>query len=208
MPEQTLIPYSDMASLHANLNTCRLCAEAGHHIESLPVFSKVQSSRVMLIGQAPGPTEADTRRPFNGEAGKRLFRWLRRAGWDEDKFRETCYISAVTKCFPGKQASGKGDRVPSVAEQKLCRPWLDTELVLIKPELIIPVGSLAIKLFYQSDVKLEDIIGEMIIDAQGRRIVPLPHPSGASRWHNEPANIGRIEKALFQLKMLKIELGL
>jgi uracil-DNA glycosylase len=208
MTEQTLTLYSDITSLHSNLNTCRLCAEAGHPIQSLPVFSKIQSSRVMLIGQAPGPTEADVRRPFNGDAGKRLFRWLRRAGWDEDKFRETCYISAVTKCFPGKQTSGKGDRVPSSAEQKMCRPWLDAELALIKPQLIIPVGSLAIKLFYPSDVKLEYIIGEKVVDAQGRIIVPLPHPSGASRWHNEPANIGRIEKALFQLKMLRIELGL
>lgn len=208
MPEQSIVTYSDIASLHLALDQCRLCANAGHRIEGLPVFSHVQSSRVMLIGQAPGPTEAEVRRPFNGDAGQRLFRWLKRAGWSEDEFRETCYISAVTKCFPGKQASGKGDRVPSAAEQKLCRPWLDAELALIRPELIIPVGSLAIRLFYPAGTKLDEVIGDSIKDEQGRHILPLPHPSGASRWHSDPVNIGRLEKALFRLRMLRAELRL
>jgi uracil-DNA glycosylase len=208
MPEETLTLYTGMAALHADLDHCRLCSEAGYHIEGLPVFSHLQSSRVMLIGQAPGPTEAQVRRPFNGEAGKRLFKWLQRAGWSEASFREQCYITAVTKCFPGKQPNGNGDRVPSVAEQKLCRRWLNAEMALIKPELIIPVGSLAIKQFYPPTMKLEEVIGETITDDQGRRILPLPHPSGASRWHMDPANVGRIEKAIFRLKMLKAELGL
>jgi uracil-DNA glycosylase len=208
MTESTTLTFTDMASLHAAIDQCRRCGAAGHHIEGLPVFSEIHQARIMLIGQAPGPSEAEVRRPFNGDAGKRLFRWLQRAGWTESSFRKTAYISAVTKCFPGKQTSGKGDRVPSVAEQKLCRPWLDAEITLIKPELIIPVGSLAIKLFYPADVKLEDIIGQTMVDGEGRRIVPLPHPSGASRWHADPANVGRLETALFRLKMLKAEMGL
>jgi uracil-DNA glycosylase len=200
--------HLDLAALHNALSACRLCQEAGHPIEPQPVFSGPPNARVMLIGQAPGLQEQNVRRPFNGDAGRRLFRWLQRAGWDERTFRETCYITAVTKCFPGRAKSGAGDRVPSAAEQKLCRPWLEAELRLIKPELIIPVGTLAIKLFYPPDVKLEEVIGASKLDEQGRNIVPLPHPSGASRWHNDPKNIGRIEQAIFHLRLLKQDLGL
>jgi len=200
--------YLTLEALHDDLNQCRRCAEAGHRIESLPVFSDPPTARLMLIGQAPGVTEAESRRPFGGDAGRRLFKWLGRAGWREDDFRARCYITSVTKCFPGKAASGGGDRVPTAAEQKLCRSWLDAQLALIHPLVVVPVGMLAIRLFYPAEAKLDEIIGKSIIDADNRRIVPLPHPSGASRWHNDPRHLGKIEAALFALKMIRIELEL
>jgi uracil-DNA glycosylase len=196
----------DLETLHTELRQCRRCAEAGYHIASKPVFSGRQTAKVMLIGQAPGITEAETLRPFGGDAGRRLFRWLERAGWGATHFRETCYITSVTKCFPGKAMSVSGDRVPSAAEQKLCRSWLDAELTLVRPVVVIPVGMLAIRLFYPPDARLDEIIGTSIIDGQGRRVVPLPHPSGASRWHNDPKNVGKIEHAIFLLRGLRLEL--
>jgi uracil-DNA glycosylase family 4 len=198
--------FPDLAALHAELRKCRRCAEAGHPIESLPVFSGTSLARMMLIGQAPGVSEAESRRPFGGDAGRRLFRWLERAGWDETNFREACYITSVTKCFPGKAANGGGDRVPSVAEQKLCRPWLEAELAFVRPVLIIPVGMLAIRLFYPPQTRLDEIIGESIMDVEGRTIVPLPHPSGASRWHAEPKNVGKMERALSLLRTIRLDL--
>lgn len=162
----------------------------------------------MLIGQAPGMADAGRNQPFSGEAGRRLFRWLARAGWEERVFRSICHMTAVTKCFPGRQPSGGGDRVPSAVEQKLCRPWLDAELALVQPILMIPVGMLAIRLFFEPGLKLEQIIGTARVDDQGRQIVPLPHPSGASRWHREPGNLGRIEMALHRLRLARADLGL
>jgi uracil-DNA glycosylase len=159
----------------------------------------------MLIGQAPGMTEVELGYPFGGSAGKRLFKWLSQAGWEEGIFRATCYITSVTKCFPGQKAKGNGDRVPSSAEQRLCRPWLDAELALVQPEVIVPVGSLAIQLLYPQDVRLEEVVGQSIMDDAGRQIVPLPHPSGASRWHSNPQHLGRIEQAIFLLRMAKAE---
>ncbi len=200
--------YAGLESLHRDLAVCQRCAEAGHRIESLPVFSGPPDARLMLIGQAPGVTEAQARRPFNGEAGRRLFRWLTRAGWDEGTFRRTCYMTAVTKCFPGRNPKGDGDRVPSAAERALCRPWLAAELRLVNPQVVVPVGALAIRLFYPPDVRLDEVIGTSTIDAEGRIIVPLPHPSGASRWHSDPANLGRIERAIYELRMVRARLGL
>jgi uracil-DNA glycosylase len=200
--------YANIEELHADLRACRLCAEAGHAIHSTPIFSGPASARLMLIGQAPGATEPALGYPFGGEASQRLFRWLARAGWDERSFRATCYITSVTKCFPGSSPNGSGDRVPGAAERKLCWRWLEAELALVQPEVVVPVGTLAIKLFYPRDVKLADVIGGSRIDEQGRLIIPLPHPSGTSRWFNEPRNQGRLERALYRLKAAKAERGL
>jgi uracil-DNA glycosylase len=124
-----------------------------------------------------------------------LFQWLAEAGIDETWYRSTQYMTSVTKCYPGRSKSGSGDRVPSRAEQALCRPYLDDEIAWVNPQLIIVIGKLAINLFYPRNAKLTDIIGtEKQVD--GRWIVPLPHPSGASRWHQLDANRALIQKAI------------
>ncbi len=153
MPEQTL------DTLHAELRTCRRCLEEGYWIAPGPVFSSGPAPRMMLIGQAPGPTEAVVKRPFNAGSGKRLFKWLAEAGWDEAEFRATAYMTAVTKCYPGRSSNGKGDRVATPFEQALCRPWLEQELWLVNPQLLILVGGLAIKLLYPPTARLDEIIG-------------------------------------------------
>lgn len=113
----------------------------------------------MLIGQAPGITEAQVKRPFNAGSGRRLFQWLGQAGWDEADFRARAYMTAITKCYPGRSSNGKGDRVATPFEQALCRPWLEQELRLINPRLLILVGGLAIKLLYPPSARLDEIIG-------------------------------------------------
>jgi uracil-DNA glycosylase len=162
----------------------------------------------MIIGQAPGVTECQFHRPFNGTSGTRLFQWLAEAGWEENEFRAHHYMSAVTKCYPGKDKGGKGDRVPSRAEQKLCRPHLDRELKLVTPEVIVPVGRLAITLFYGRHFKLADVVGTSKRDDSGRQIVPLPHPSGASLWLNQPNHQVQVAQALSILRQSKDELHL
>jgi len=162
----------------------------------------------MIIGQAPGVTEAQVKRPFNASSGTRLFQWLAQAGWDEGDFRARHYMSAVTKCYPGKGKGGKGDRVPTRAEQGLCRPFLEQELALIAPQVILPVGRLAIELFYDRGFRLSDVVGTSRIDDRGHWIVPLPHPSGASLWLNQPVHAAQVSQALKILRALKEELAL
>jgi len=193
---------SALAGLHERLHECRLCLEAGYDIYPRAIFSGELGARIMVIGQAPGITEKEAGRPFNAGSGTRLFQWLAEAGIEETWFRSTQYMCSVTRCYPGRSASGSGDRVPSRAEQMLCRPYLDAEIALIDPALIVPVGRLAIQLFYPADLILEEIIGtEKQID--GRWIVPLPHPSGASRWHQTEANRQRVRKAIQLIKIHK-----
>jgi uracil-DNA glycosylase len=150
---------------------------------------------MMTIGQAPGITEVEAGRPFNAGSGQRLFRWLSMAGIEENRFRTTQYMTAVTKCYPGRAKGGSGDRVPSRDEQKLCRPFLDREIELINPALIIPIGKLAIELFYPKGLRLTEIIGTQK-QVDDYWIIPLPHSSGASRWHQIEANRELIDKAV------------
>jgi uracil-DNA glycosylase len=162
----------------------------------------------MVIGQAPGKVEANaTLKPFSGNAGKRLFRWFEQAGWEEDEFRAKCYMTSVTKCFPGPNKSGRGDRAPSRKEQQLCSEWLEAELMLVDPEVIVPVGKMAIERFFGRNRKLVDIIGARY-QLDGRIVIPLPHPSGASAWIQKPEHQTLIRRALRHLAVVKEELGL
>lgn len=184
-----------LQSLHQEMRACRKCQETEHEITPPAIFSGKMGARIMIVGQAPGITEVEAKRPFNAGSGQRLFKWLADAGIEETWFRGTQYMSSVTKCYPGRAPSGSGDRVPSRDEQALCRPFLDREIELINPVLIVPIGRLAINLFYPKGKKLAEIIGtQKQID--GRWVVPLPHSSGASRWHQIESNRVLIRRAV------------
>ena len=188
-------PQQSIKTLHQTMKKCRACQVEGYEIYPPAVISGLGTAMFMTIGQAPGITEQEAGRPFNAGSGKRLFDWLGRAGIDENWFRSTQYMTSVTKCYPGRQPSGNGDRVPSRREQELCRTFLDQEIELVNPQVIIPIGRLAINLFYPKKLKLQEIIGTQV-DIQGRWVIPLPHSSGASRWHQSEENRRLIDKAI------------
>lgn len=194
-----------LAQLHLAIRACRKCLEAGYAITPPPVVHGAHTAQIMTIGQAPGPTEVIAQRPFNAGSGRRLFQWLGQAGFDEAWFRSTQAMVAVTRCYPGKGKGGHGDRVPSKEEQALCRPWLDQELALIRPQLIIPIGKLALGLFFDTRLSLEELIGTRH-EIDGRVFIPLPHPSGASTWPNKPENAARIQQAIQLISTERVRL--
>jgi len=195
-----------LTALHTEMRSCRRCLDTGYPIVPNAVFSGPATATIMIVGQAPGVTESQVARPFNGSSGRRLFQWLASAGWKEDLFRATQYLTAVTKCFPGKGSGGKGDRVPTRAEQKMCAPFLEQEIRLVRPEIVVPVGGLAVQRFL-GRLKLADVVGKVYQRDQGW-IVPLPHPSGASLWLNQPENQERVWRALEHIKQLSRDLEL
>ena len=198
----------ELSLIQEQIRRCRRCMLAGYPAQGPPIFSGTASARLMVIGQAPGKVEAgQTLKPFSGNAGKRLFRWFKQAGWEEDAFRASFYISSVTKCFPGPNRSGRGDRAPSRKEQQLCSEWLLSELTLVDPEVVVPVGRLAIERFLGRKRKLVDLIGTRF-QVDGRIVIPLPHPSGASAWIQKREHQALIAAALQQLSSVRVELGL
>lgn len=186
-------------ALQARMRACRQCLEAGYEISTGAVFSGPAPAPLMLVGQAPGVTEAQVKRPFNASSGRRLFQWLAEAGLEEADFRASYYMTAVTKCYPGKHPKGKGDRKPSRVEQALCRPFLDQELALVQPTVLLAVGGLAIETLLGQKLKLREAVGR-VMKVNGRWVLPLPHPSGASLWPNRPENQARIQQALQLLR--------
>ncbi|HEV8654507.1 MAG TPA: uracil-DNA glycosylase family protein [Candidatus Limnocylindria bacterium] len=180
-----------LARLHSRIRACTKCVDAGHLPSAFPIVAGKASDRVMIIGQAPGAVELTTGLPFSGRAGAELRRWLAEAGIDEAHLP---YRTAITKCFPGKAASGAGDRRPSPPEIALCAPWLEAELALARPRVVLLVGTLAIDRFW-GRVPLSEVVGKSRVDGD-RVLIPLPHPSGASRWLNDPANRERLRRAL------------
>ena len=183
--------YRSLPSLQRDTARCRACVEAGFQIESLPVRAPLHGQRAYLYGQAPGIVEGQERLPWRGRAGQTLRRWLE---LDEDTLYSTFYCASVTRCYPGRAPSGRGDRTPTPREQDLCQFWRDWELELLRPALIVPVGGLAIKrLLGRGDMSA--CIGS-VFEWQGVPAIPLPHPSGASSWPYLPANRARLDTAL------------
>ncbi len=150
----------------------------------------------MLVGQAPGKKEVALGRPFAGAAGRRLFQWLTEAGFEEQQFRSFCYVTAMMKCFPG--SGERGDLKPNRQQVANCAPWLEQELASVRPEVLIPVGQLAIERFL-GKARLGELIGRRFrhsISGRAVTLIPLPHPSGASAWTNAPENRKLIRRAI------------
>ena len=192
-----------LRALQAACSACHVCVDAGIIPEANPTFSGEPDAPFFLIGQAPGPAERVSRRPFSGRAGKELDRWMLRAGFSSaDEFRRLTYIAALMRCFPGRNRTGTGDLRPPPAAVANCAHWLDSELELVRPGILILVGQMAIARFLGPG-SLEDKVGRTF----GKKpiMVPLPHPSGQSRWLNEQSNRKRLELALEQLSRLRTE---
>jgi uracil-DNA glycosylase len=167
-------------------------------MQSTPVSGGAVLSDVMLIGQAPGPREPVLQRPFAHTAGKTLFRWFEEfCGLSESTVRSTIYFAAVCRCFPGK-TSGGGDRVPAPDEIRNCSSWMNNEIKILRPQLVIPVGRLAIAQFIDC-TKLDEVIGRQFRAGRAQHsfdLIPLPHPSGASPWHKVLPGKKLLESAL------------
>jgi uracil-DNA glycosylase family 4 len=183
--------YRSLGSLQRDNRVCRACVEAGFPLESLPVLEGHAGQHAYLFGQAPGVLEGQARRPWRGRAGQNLRRWLE---LDEKTFYATFYCASVTRCYPGRALPGPGDRTPTPREQELCSFWLEWELRLLRPELIVTVGGLAARRLLGVR-SLADCIGTAF-ERDGAAVIPLPHPSGVSRWLNAPANRARLDEAL------------
>jgi len=183
--------YRSSGSLRRDLARCRACVEAGFPLESLPVRAPFADQRAYLYGQAPGIVEGEERLPWRGRAGKTLRSWLE---LDEDEFYATFFCASVTRCYPGRAPSGRGDRMPTPQEQDICEFWHRWELELLRPRLIVAVGGLAIRRLLGPS-QLTESIGRSF-ERGGVPVIPLPHPSGASSWPNLPANKKRLATAL------------
>jgi uracil-DNA glycosylase len=200
-------------ALHTRLRACRRCHAAGYLDERVSVplardpVPDAPLPRILLVGQAPSAQATRGATPFAGIGGEKLRGWFAQAGIAPDDFFRKITFSAVTKCFPGPAPGGKGDRVPTATEQALCRPWSDAIIAAYDPAVVLLVGTLAFKSFLGRSAPLTALVGHGF-EREGRRLLPLPHPSGVSTWLNDPANVARVSAAMGVLRGWVVELGL
>ena len=177
---------STLAGLHETIGGCRLCPR----MSPPPILWALPGQRALIIGQAPGITEPQRGLPFAGAAGRTLIRWLAPLGIaTHDELLQRFAFSAVAKCYPGRHPGGRGDRAPDRVERAACLPWTEALVRLLAPSLVVPIGRLAIEdvLGCGPAVPLAELIGRAF-ERDGRTVIPLPHPSGASSWTNGAAN--------------------
>lgn len=194
-----------LAALHEEMAACRMCQNAGYLAQANPVagFRGRIGNRMLLIGQAPGRLSALKNEPFSGPGGRILETWLQRAGFAPGALRREIYLSALTRCDPGRNPRGSGDRKPSPPEMALCRPYLLRELELVRPHAILLVGGMAIAAFLGA-ARLEEVVGEAF-ERNGAHLLPLPHPSGVSRWLNDTKHQALLARGLDRLSMWRQE---
>lgn len=185
--------------LHAQIRSCRRCEDAGYIPEARPLTLGDADATFFIIGQAPSRTDHNCGAFYNGPAGLKLRSWFVEAGFAPEDFGTRVYSAAITKCFPGRLLGKSTDRLPSRAEQALCRPWLDAELAVVNPKVIVLFGGLAIKTFL-SAAPLHELIGRSFEKDDGRLYIPLPHSSGASTWLNAPEHRELLRQAIAQLR--------
>jgi uracil-DNA glycosylase family 4 len=183
-----------IALLQQRIRSCRLCQEHGYIRVAHPIVSGRASDRILVIGQAPGHRSIEKDLPFSGPGGRILQKWLEQAGFPEGYLHNHTYLSSLTRCDPGPNPKGHGDRRPSPQEIALCRPFLEAELRLLRPTVVLLVGTMAIEAFF-GKVRLEDVIGTYQ-ERDGMFLLPLPHPSGVSRWLNDPKHLKLHQQAL------------
>jgi uracil-DNA glycosylase len=189
----------------ARCRACTRCVDDGTLPEANPTFEGRFGSRMLLVGQAPGPAERESRRPFSGRAGRELMRWALRAGFaSEEDFRSRVYMCSIIRCFPGRTEDNRGDRRPPKHAILNCAPWLEAELEMLQPAVIIAVGQLAIDRFIGPG-RLEDRVGKVF--GSDPEVLPLPHPSGQSRWLNAHENRARLAAALALLSEARMRVA-
>jgi uracil-DNA glycosylase len=195
MPAHPAVRARTLTELHQAIAGCRMCPG----MMPPPILWACAGQRALIVGQAPGITEPLRKLPFAGAAGRKLVTWLAPLGIaSHDDLLARFAFASVAKCYPGRVPGGRGDRAPDRSERENCRPWTDAVVRLLDPIVIVPVGRLAID-DWLGPASLIEVVGKRF-EREGRAIVPLPHPSGASAWTNDPANRELVAEAVSQLR--------
>lgn len=184
--------------LHDDIRQCRRCVQDGFPIVPPPLAWGLAPAPFLLIGQAPGITDHREGRMYLGPAARKLIGWLQEAGFAESDIGTRVYMTALTKCFPGRLAGKSTDRAPSPRERALCRPWLEAQHALVQPRVVLLFGKMAIDTFLPR-APLETLVGQTF-DIGGIPHVPLPHSSGASTWLNSSEHRALLTHAIARVR--------
>jgi DNA polymerase len=170
-------PRPTLPKLRAASKTCHACDL--YKCATQTVFGEgTPGARLMLVGEQPGDAEDLTGHPFVGPAGKLLDRALEQAGID----RATVYVTNVVKHFKWEpRGKRRIHKKPSASEIAACRPWLDTEIALVKPRAIVCLGATAAQTLLGRQFKVTAHRGALIPSSLAPIVLATVHPSSILR---------------------------
>jgi uracil-DNA glycosylase family protein len=158
-----------------------------------------RSSRVMLVGEQPGDREDRAGRPFVGPAGRELDRGLEAAGID----RAETYVTNVVKHFKFEERGRRRiHQTPKRFEIDACRPWLDAELEVVKPEALVLLGATAAKALLGSSFRVTKHRGELLDSELAPLVAATIHPSAILRAPDDEARQGEREAFATDLRVI------
>jgi DNA polymerase len=150
--------------------TCTRCALSGTR-QRVVVGSGPRTPTLLLIGEAPGRTEDEGGEPFIGRSGQLLFRLLEE---ETGLTRADCFVTNVVKCRPPE------NRTPTREEIAACRPWLDEQLGLVAPRLVVTLGLTAARSVFGERRSMADLHGR-VLEVAGVAGLATYHPAAALR---------------------------
>ena len=169
----TGIRAEDLTQLNQSLTSCQACPLWRDATQAV-AGEGPRDARLMIIGEQPGDEEDRTGRPFIGPAGQLLDKALSEAGLD----RQQAYVTNAVKHFKYmRKGQRRIHKNPSAAEIKACRPWLEREIKLVNPELIVCLGSSAARSVANKPVKISEQRGHIQRRTDGRDFLITTHPS-------------------------------
>lgn len=175
-----------LAKIKAQCETCRKCPLC--QTRTNIVFSDGKPNhKLVLIGEAPGFNEDQTGKPFVGRAGQLLDKILASVGLSREK---DVYICNTLKCRP------PNNRDPLPAEKEACRAYLDAQLEILKPKLIILCGRVALTSFLTNEKAISKIRGQWFDGPHGAKMMPIFHPSYLLR--NQSSAVGSPKWLMWQ----------
>ena len=190
-PLKTSVPKSDAARLIPDRPTLPTVRDAARDCQACELYKRgtqtvfgegTRTAEVMFVGEQPGNDEDLSGHPFVGPAGKLLDRALEAAGID----RSTCYVTNVVKHFKWEpRGKRRIHKKPSATEIAACRPWLDTEIELLKPRVIVCLGATAAQALLGRQFRVTAHRGEFVPSTLAPFVLATVHPSSILRAQDD-----------------------
>ena len=188
--------------LAMEVSDCRLCEAHGMALNHLPAIHRGDCARMIVIGAQPEKADINSRQLFSGLAGKRMLKWLVRAGVGKEveDVLARVYFTTLSKCHT---TTGR-DLSQAIRH---CSFFIERELKLVKPRICVTLGKEPLDRLFRYAGVLEDVVGREWTESElgihmfpilpeGCRIIPLPKPSSITMWARDDDRAERLNQAL------------
>jgi len=200
--KNALSPATDVSALRVAASGCKACDLWKHATQT--VFGEgPANAAIMMIGEQPGDIEDRLGNPFVGPAGKLLDEALRESGID----RSRVYVTNVVKHFkwsPAERGKRRIHKKPRYDEIKACRPWLDAELAVVKPKILVCLGATAAQSLLGKSFSVTRQRGQVVKSPLAPLVVATVHPSSILRAQDSESRKTQMRAFVADLKRVAL----